>query len=338
MSKVLVSIISYGERELKRTVIDCIKKSSSSHELLFSIVDEQESPNDFCDFSDIKTNYIIYRPFDWSEYRGIDWARNLTTNVDFDYDYILFICGHTIFAENWDIENFIEYEKAKNKSLTGKALLTYCPAEFGITKTNNFEIKNVFRNRVGNVFHPAGTLGGDFVPGYNWPGGHGVPSDGVTEGAYLHYTWCFGPKEYVDEVPIDPSIAFHVEETFAMIRSWCAGWRFFATPKLLSWHMSHKKYPDEVHLRIDTHRPWSNQHKEKFWDAVDSSQIKLNKLMSGRLNDDLSNFTLSQVLEYCCFSGISGRYCNHNPNYHKLGVSRHGEHLRFNERLEYKRV
>lgn len=342
MAKILVSIISYGERDLYETVHDCIQKSSGEHQILFSIVDEQQFEHEFSDFSQLKTNKIIYRTFDWSEYRGIDWARSLTTQVDLEYDYILFICGHTRFCKDWDIANFEEYEIARQLSNTGKALLTYCPAEFAVTKTNTFETVNVFRDRRNNVFHPVGSLGptsaSGFVPGYTWPAGHYVPNNGVTEGSYLHYTWCFGPKQYVDEVPIDPTIAFHVEETFMMIRSWCSGWRFFATPRLVSWHMSHKKYPDEKYTRIETHRPWSNKHKEAFWKNVDESQIKLNKLMSGNLNDDYSVISLSQVLEYCCFSGISTSYCEHNPNFHKLNVHRHGENLRYQQLIEYEQT
>jgi hypothetical protein len=343
MSSILVSIISYGERDLRKTVLDCYNKRSGEHQLYFSIVDEQPTESEFSTFDSIDESIITYRKFDWSEYRGIDWARHLTTVVDYEYDYVLFICGHTRFVQNWDVVNFEEYFKAVKKSETGKAILTYCPAEFGVTETNDFEIENVFRNRTKNVFHWPGSLGPpfnpNFVPGYNFPGGRS-PKDGddVEEGAYLHFTWCFGPKQFIDQVPIDPDIAFHVEETYMMIRAWCLGWRFFVTPKLMSWHMSHKKYPDEKHIRIDTHRPWSNQHKEAFWTHVDKSQQKLNLLMSGHLLDKHGGISVYKVMEYFCFSGIPAKYAEYNPDYHKLGVPRHGENLRNLPIIKYEKV
>ena len=342
MSRILVSIISYGEKDLKKTVLDCYNKRSQQHEILFSIVDEQQYEDEFCTFEEIPAQNMVYRTFDWSQYRGIDWARNLSTKVDFDYDYILYICGHTRFCQDWDIYNFQEYFKAQKLSSTGKALITYCPAEFAVTKENDFETKTVYRDRVKNVYHPPATLGSPenttFVPAYNFPNSHSLQGgDQVFEGCYLHFTWCFGPKQFVDEVPVDPEIAFHAEESYMMVRSWCKGWRFFATPKLLSWHMSYKQYPDEKHMRINTHRPWANQHKEAFWNHVDYSQKKFNLLMSGRLEDQ-EGISYHQVLEYCCFSGIPTHFTNFNPDFHKLNIPRHGEHLRYIDVIPYEKI
>jgi len=151
MATILVSIISYGEKQLRETILDCFDKKSNKNKILFSIVDEQENKLDFCNLDFLKKEEVIYRKFNTINYRGILWARNLTTIVDYKYDYILYICGHTRFAENWDELTIQEYQKCKKK--TDKAVLTYCQADFSVTTASNFDINKTYNGRTKNVFH-----------------------------------------------------------------------------------------------------------------------------------------------------------------------------------------
>lgn len=178
-----------------------------------------------------------------------------------------------------------------------------------------------------------------FVPGYNFPIANNVPEDGdVHEGFWIHFTWCFADKSYVQEVPLDPEINFHAEEPYVTIQSWCRGWRFFATSKLLSWHQMEKKYPDEKHTRIATHRPWADKNKNDFWNQSDQSLLKLNKLLSGKLKGKYGNISKEDVLLFCCESGMQTKWTEYNENYHKLPYLRHGQTLKDKEIIKYEKI
>lgn len=338
MQRILVSIISYGEKDLRSTVLHCYEQAKNKKDILFSIVDEQPTDEEFSYFSEIPEEQIIYRKYDTSEYRGILWARDITTRTNFDYDYILYICGHERFAEDWDVHTIYEYQKALKKSETGKAVLTYCQADFSVTETSNFDPTQTYAGRTTNVYHPPGTLS-KVVPGYGFPGAFRVPgNEDVHEGCWLHFTWCFAAKQFVEEVPLYPEINFHAEEPYMGVLAWCRGWRFFATPKLLSWHQVHKKYPDEKHVRIDTHRPWADSNKAAFWQQSDASMLRLNELLSGRATGPYGEVKWEQVLEYCCFSGLSTQWTRFDANYDKLELPRHGQHLKHRPVVKYEKV
>jgi hypothetical protein len=338
MPKILVSIISYGEKDLASTVAHCYENAKNKQDVLFSIVDEQPREDGFSSFPEVPAAQMLYRKYDTSAYRGILWARDMTTRTHFDYDYILYICGHERFAEDWDVATLEEYEKAVAKSSTGKAVLTYCQADFSVTETSNFDPTTTFSGRTRNVFHYPNTL--QFLtPGYGFPGAANVPDDGdVHEGCWLHFTWCFASKQFVEEVPLNPEINFHAEEPYMGVLAWCRDWRFFATARLLSWHQVHKKYPDEKHVRIDTHRPWADNNKKAFWKQSNDSLLKLNKLLSGKMGGKYGGVTWEKVLEYCCFSGLNTKWTQHNPNYDKLSLPRHGQHLKDRPIVRYEKV
>lgn len=338
MAKILVSIISYGEKDLRSTVLHCYENSSNKENLFFSIVDEQPATDDFSSFPEIPESQILYRTYDTSEYRGILWARDLTTQVPVDYRFVLYICGHTRFAPGWDAIAARELHKAKKKSATGKAVLTYCQADFSVTETSNFDTINTYNGRNKNVFHQPGCLS-SLIPGYGFPGAAWVPEgEEVHEGCWLHFTWAFAEKSFVDEVPLRPDINFHAEEPYMTVLAWCRGWRFFATPKLTSWHQMHKKYPDEKHVRIATHRPWADKNKDAFWANSNHSVKQLNELLSGRVSGKYGDVEKKKVLEFCSFSGLDRKWTQYDPNYDALNALRHGHELRFSPIIPYEKT
>jgi hypothetical protein len=326
MAKILVSIISYKERDLRGTVLDCYNKAVNKDDLYFSIVEEHFNGG-HCDLSEIPANQIRYEKYDLSEFRGILWARNRTVEIDVEYDYILYICGHTRFAYEWDKYTFQEYAKAVEASDTGKAVLTFCPADYQYnddwtTRTEHPTIvttKNYFHPNITNATFPQEpTEVYDFVPGAWFPHGFHPEEGKVSQGYWIHFTWCFADKNFVKEVPLDPEINFNCEEPYISVQSWCRGWRSYATPYLLGYHHRDKKYPGFDKLIFDEDRPWVDRNKEKYWQQSDASMIKLNLLLSGRLEGKYGNITHEQVLDFCKASGMNPRFTKYDPNYHLI--------------------
>ena len=320
MPKILVSMIAYRERYLAESVKDCLEKADFPEDLYFSIVSEQSKEHQHADLSFLDQNKLKYRKYDLSEYRTIMWSRSKTTDVDFYYDYILYTCGHNLYAQGWDSLVLDAINKAANK--TEKPIITSSGPEFEYSSGG--EISYEPRSgRTFNKYRPR--IPKDYVPGYGFPNDHqaAVPStEGVVEDVYMQWSWVFAPSTYVQEVPIDPEMGYHGEEIYLTVISWARGWRFYATPDILYYHDTYKEYPGEEKSRMISHRPWVDVNQKAFWEHSDVSMRRLNKLLSGNLYEDV---TIEKILEYCDYSGLNPKYCTEFEDYSTIGLERHAE-------------
>jgi hypothetical protein len=313
-------MIAYREKNLASSVRSCYENADSPDDLYFSIVAEQpyEWLHDSLDF--IPSNQITYRKYDMSEYRGVLWSRNKTTEVDYEYDYILYTCGHNLFVSGWDSLVLKEYKKATEKS--DKVLITIAGPNFHYDTDDS-----VIQDAQVNEYRPS--IDASYVPGHGFPLQVEVPNtEDLLEDTYIQFSWVFAPKEYVQEVPLDPDMNYHGEEIYVTIQSWCRGWKFFTTSKIFYYHDTNKEYPGEQHSRMATHRPWSDINKDAFWEQSDRSMVKLNQLLSGNLAGKYGSISKDSVLEYCNFSGLNKKWCEHNPHYDKIEHERHAQDFR----------
>jgi len=308
--KILVSMVAYRERHLEKSVRSCYENADHPEDLFFSIVSEQYYDDLHADLSFIPPEQIEYKKYDLSEYRGVLWSRAKTMENDFNYDYILITCGHNLFAKSWDLISLVELNKAKSKTTDGKALLAFCGPEYEYNEDGSHKIENISTQNTVNKYHKK--MDTDFyVPGHGFPTIVTVPDDNdVYECVYLQFSYIFGDKKYIQELPFEADINYHAEEIYVTVKTWCAGWRIFATAKKLYFHDTHKKYPeDNFEPRPSTHRPWLDMNKNAFWKQSDESMIKLNLLLSGN-----GGIELDKVLEYCDFSGLNKKWCEYIPN------------------------
>jgi len=326
MTKILVSMIAYRERYLEESVRDCYEKAAFPENLIFSVVSEQSLANLHANLDFIPQDQIIYRKYELTEYRGVLWSRAKTVEIDREYDYILYTCGHNRFVESWDTKALQEYSKASIKSK--KALLTVAAPEYVVSDTGSAIIDAPWLSKE-NRRRPQ--LQADYVPGYSWAELTNIPedSDEPLEEVYLQFSWVFAPRLYVQEVPLDPDMNYHGEEIYTTVQTWCRGWRMFTTKTILYYHDTYKEYPGEAQSRMTTHRPWSDSNRGAFWEQSDSSMVKLNLLLSGRLAGIYGNISAKDVLNYCKFSGLNPKHCTYNQHYDKLPIKRHGEDFRF---------
>jgi hypothetical protein len=318
-------MVAYREKNLYESVQDCLKKAKYPHRISFSVVSEQESEDLHANLRDfVSKDKIIYRKYNLSTYRGVLWSRNKTTQVSPTYDYILYTCGHNIFAPNWDEIVLQEYEKASKHS--EKAIITVSGPEYEFDESGNITY-NSRAGRLKNFYRPR--INSDYIPGYGFPKVEPVPdTDDVLEDCYWQGSWVFSTSKYVEEVPIDPDMNYHGEEIYLTLQSWARGWRFYATPKILYYHDTYKEYPGEELPRTVSHRPWADLNKDAFWDQSDESMKKLNMLLSGNLKGVYGNIPKEKILEYCKKYGLNPQWCEYDENYHKLNAHRHGQEFR----------
>lgn len=323
-------MIAYREKYLAESVKDCYEKAKHPEKLIFSVVAEQQEESLHADLSFIPASQIVYRKYDLSEYRGVLWSRAKTLEVDANYDYILYTCGHNRFVDGWDEKTLEEYKKIKKISNKDKVVLTVAAPEYVTDKEGN-AITGIDNLRSVNVRRPKIQYG--YVPGHSWVDVSEFSKDDQEpfEECYIQFSWVFAPKEYTKEVPLDPDMNYHGEEIYVTVQTWCRGWRMYTTKTILYYHDTYKEYFGESQSRMTTHRPWSDINKDKFWEQSDRSMIKLNLLLSGNLTGIYGNISKQMVLEYCNFSGLDTKWCQYNENFDKLGIKRHAEDFRNSE-------
>lgn len=313
-------MIAYREKNLARSVKSCYEAADDPESLYFSIVAEQSKEALHDDLSFIPPSQILYRKYDLSEYRGVLWSRSKTAEVSVNYDYILYTCGHNLFVSGWDTLALEEYKKAATKA--DKALVTVTGPSFHYES-----LETTVQDAQVNLYRPS--LPESYVPGHGFPPQIEISTtEGLVEDTYVQFSWVFAPKKYVEEVPLDPDMNYHGEEIYVTVQSWCRGWRFFATPKILYYHDTNKEYPGEDQPRMTTHRPWSDINKDAFWKQSDESMVKLNSLLSGNLVGKYGDISKKEVLKYCNFSGLNKNWCENNLDYDKLKYKRHAEDFR----------
>lgn len=303
MTKILVSMVAYREKNLEASVRSCWERADNPEDLLFSIVSEASSENLHADLSFIPEEQILYRKYDLSEYRGVLWSRAKTMETDFEYDLALITCGHNLFATSWDTISKNALMRAQAKTKDGKAVVTFCAPEYTYNEDGSYNLGTLMDGIYENKYHRQ--FSEEYFPGHGFPAVVPVSKEeDVVEGVYYQASWVFADKQFFKDVPLEEDINYHAEEIYLSVKSWCAGYRFFATHKLIYIHDTGKKYPGEDKPRFATHRPWLDMNRDAFWKQSDESMIKLNNLLSGNLE-----VPLEKILEYAEFSGLNKKWC-----------------------------
>ena len=117
---IFISIASYRDPELSRTIKSAIDNSAHPEELYFSVV-LQEFEKFEPDLSWVpKLNLIKMHPRDA---RGAGFARAKAMSSYDNQDYYLQIDSHTMFEKDWDIKCIDQLKKAQKISENNKIIL-----------------------------------------------------------------------------------------------------------------------------------------------------------------------------------------------------------------------
>ena len=207
--KILISIVSYREKELLNTVKSFYEDASNKDNLLFSIVSQDD---EHPDLSFINSNCLSYTQVHWKDTFGVNWARHVAQKAFFEFDYYLQLDSHMFSEKNWDIKLLDSFNKAK--LLCEKPVLTCYPAmyviENGIRSLGTVKINGC--SDISDIVWSAGS----------WPRQRHMYS-AVDKSNYINAAVIFSTKEFVDKVPYDPDLTFFHEEPTLTIRSEAAG-------------------------------------------------------------------------------------------------------------------
>lgn len=228
--KIFVSIAAYRDPELLPTIRDCIAQSDNPENLSFCIA-WQHSEEDIWDtldeFKDDSRFDII--DIHYKDSFGVCWARNLIQQHYGEEKYYFQLDSHHRFIKGWDTElkDMISYLQTKGhaKPILSTYASSYNPAIDPEGRTS--EIWGLMIDR----FLPEG-------PSFLSPDVLGSPND-IKEpipGRFLSAHFMFTLGQFATEVPYDPQMYFHGEETSLAARAYTWGYDIFIPNKIYVWH------------------------------------------------------------------------------------------------------
>ena len=220
--KIFVEIASYRDRELVKTIEDCLEKASNSHELSFGICNQ-------CQIVDVEDQLKKYRSdcrfkiidVDFKESKGVCWARSKTLALLEDEDYVLQIDSHMRFAEQWD-ELLIDM---LHRAPASKPVITCYPPPYCVETGKK---KDVFWEMIptrhggmnGNVRYNSRERADRKLREHC---GFGAGFVFCRTGAFV-------------DVPYDPELYFQGEEISMALRLWTSGYTLFLPDVNTVWH------------------------------------------------------------------------------------------------------
>jgi hypothetical protein len=268
---IFISIASYRDPELTRTIKSAINNAANPDQLYFSIV-VQDFENDIPDLSWIPNlSLITMHP---KEARGAGYARSIAMKAYNNQEYFLQIDSHTLFEKDWDIISIDEHNKAKSIANNDKIILSYFPPPFTIEPDKSvFFIKNDRKKPAyATKQKPL------FTRRNNWTAQRVEFADRTRKYPEQSTTilagFVFTTGNIVDEIPYDPEISFFGEELCFAVRAWTRGWDIYSPSKVILYHF---------YLRPDYSKVWDakNVIAVSWKDLEKQSSEKQKRILCG---------------------------------------------------------
>lgn len=240
MSKIFVSIASYRDPELKKTLKDLLKKSKNPKNLRIAIAWQHSQDDDWDELEDYKKDSrFSILDIDYKNAQGVCWARSEIQKLYQNEEYYLQLDSHHRFEKNWDsiLKDYINFLKCKgyNKPILSSYLPSYDPS----TEKKLEEVWGLNIDR----FLPEGAV---FLRPHNIDNWKELKEPFSTRFLSAHFIFTIG--QFAKEVLYDPELYFHGEETSLAARAYTQGYDLFSPHRPL------------------VHHEYTREGKKKHWD------------------------------------------------------------------------
>jgi len=243
---IFVSIASFRDKELIKTVESCLPKAKYPNDIKIGIYwqyDEEEDLTALDNIPQVESCKIYWKDVEGS----VCWARNLIQEKLFkNEEYYFQIDSHTLFAQDWD-ELLIKMYKSlpTDKAVisvgppyyydeTAEGALPPEPWDENIETIGDIKYETVIKKQKLDSFG-----GGYFMYGF-------LPAEDTSKpflARHISAALLFTTGEWVKEVPYDPNLYFHGEEGSLAVRSFTNGYDIYNPNKFVVWHSKYR-FPD----------------------------------------------------------------------------------------------
>lgn len=264
---IFVSIASYMDPELPKTINDLLNKSSDADSIVIAVI-EQNTRGKFHDLSAIKN--IKKKDVSIQDTKGAGYARKLAMELYDGEEHFLQIDSHMRFEQDWDVKMIDTLRQAQELSGTDKVILSQYPAPY-------------FVGSDGKDYFPK-----DDVLYWDKPSWSGVTNNANgqwcarreemldTTKPHISHTvlagYIFTLGKIVEEVPYDERIPFMGEELCFAVRAYTRGWEIFAPQEMFIYHF----YKRSEYAKI-----WNTRSLKEKWFLFEekSNEVQQNVLL-----------------------------------------------------------
>lgn len=266
---IFVSIASYRDVELLKTVNSLIQNADHPQDLHFGIVD-QDQRNKWVDLSHVPN--LKHVKMHYKDAKGAGYARKLATELYDGEDFFFQTDSHMRFAKGWDTKLKQMYDWCVQDAGTDKVILSQFAAPFEVLTDGTDRYihgdkdfwDDVSWTSVVNTYYGA------------WAGNREVMKDKskphkshTVLGALL-----FSRGQIALDIPYDERISFMGEELCYAIRAYTRGYKMYAPNEMLAWHF---------YKRTDRPKVWGDK-KAAWFDIENFSKETQKSVLLGEDN------------------------------------------------------
>lgn len=254
-NKIFISIASYRDDQLIPTIEDCIKNAKHPRNLVFGISREFHPDDKFDDLSKYKSRQtfkIIETPHNQS--LGVCRARHNIQKFYNNEEFYLQLDSHHRFIQDWDLKLKNELQSLKDAGYQKPILSSYLPSYDPDIKGED-KMQDVWRTYI-DRFMPEGPVFIFPESIKNWK-----KKSSPERARFISGHCIFSNGSFVSEVPYDPDLYFHGEESSLAVRAFTHGYDLFHLSKPTIWH-HYTRSGRKRHW--DDHQKWGNLNAKSF--------------------------------------------------------------------------
>lgn len=262
---IFVSIASYRDKELVKTVKSLFENATYPDMITVGILWQYDETEDLNQFNDHR---VLTHKVYWKDVEGsVCWARALIQEKFYDNQQWYFqVDSHTQFAPGWDIKLIQMYETIETASVISVGPpYYYDTSAHGGQKPSNmdrvFERNGLFYDKYISIQPLSSlTVTGDIMFGFKDASDLSKPM----RARHVSAAWLFAPEKWVNDVPYDPNLYFHGEEATLALRSFTNGYDLYNPNDLVIWHLNY-------------HFPTRDRHWNNFDDETIAEQTSISR-------------------------------------------------------------
>ena len=259
---IFISIASYRDLELEKTVRSLWNNADDPQELVFGIV-SQDLNNKHPNF-DMLGDQVRMVKMHAKNAKGAGYARKIAMGLYEGEDYFFQTDSHMRFTSGWDTKLKDMLKESQELAGTQKVILSQFPAPYTIfTDGKDHFIKedpdfwdDVSWTSVVNT----------------WTGVWAGNREKMLDKSKPHHSHTvlgaliFTIGSFVEEIPYDERISFMGEELCIAIRAYTRGWEIYAPNEMICWHF---------YKREDRPKIWSDNMATRKWTDIESNSQKV---------------------------------------------------------------
>lgn len=288
--KIFVSIISFRDPLLQKTLDSLINNKSNRHQATYCIFEQTALEQALCTVRPdlVARKDVLYKRIDPQYAEGVGWPRFINQLKIIDEDFFYQVDSHMMFDPNWDRIQIENYKEAVKEANGYKDIVISSSCKNFHLSDSGEPILDVHPEKVTTVLKyfdidkntNIAAAHGDVV----WSPAKPIPAIHICAGNL------FTTAKWVKEVGNDPDILFEGEEQLLTLRSFEAGYKMYHPTNLVSYHY------------VNTHNYITKIWVEpvvptEIWHAKMARSIKL-------LNEYLINIPESVLEAYHEYSGL----------------------------------